>query len=781
MKHLIITAVSGLFLIAGLILVSIPSGWDVAPVINNYFSLQTGLWQNARLADDLSGYEITGNTLDDNVRIERTDRGAPVIHAETYKDAMYALGYATARDRYFQMKLQARMVEGSISDWFGESYAETDKAFLNLGLENAAWEQLQDFSEQNYNLIAAYSGGVNTYINEHFHSAAPVEFKLDNLSNRYWRPVDSMRSLMLLAYRSAFNFDDIKYQQAINHLGPDAFQQFYPFMGAEPEQVDVMPGSDFNELADLLKESQDKREYLTIGRQKPVESNAMMVSGDHTEEGKTLWALDLHSMATLPSHWYEARIVLPDRELHGVTLPGFPGFWALSSDKIAYSLTDAGVDETDWYMVELNSDSTHYRFDDEWKSLETEQYSIGSGSHIETEIQFTGHGPIINDTRPALAFSSVFHKTVVNPVWLENLAMSDSAEDLDLLRQQTDSRPMKLMAGDHNGNGFVGLTGSVPVRPSPVGIKQASQSDHQWSGVIPETDLPVRYLNDNILFTADEHFDDYNQYYLGINPDPAWRYERLSELIEQNNRIDSDKVSDFFTDTKLPFESIEPLLSEVNSRRYDVTLRELTELFQDWDYHASRNSRLPLLMDYFLRSMRRDLWGELVDLIPPSDKSYWNQLVAGEMITSVHSYNEPVEPAGLVGEVILDAYDAASIQHGRASNWNWESLNRLRLEHPAGLGRYSVLDYGNIPRGGFKGTLAPAPTRNSRFAATYRMAVMWDADGSGDIRTYKLGGSSGDPVSRFYQPMISEWQRGELFEVKPFESSKDSFGDAGQR
>ncbi len=781
MKHLIITAVSGVFLVAGLILVSIPSGWDVVPVINNYFSLQTGLWQNARLADDLSEYELTSDALDENVRIERTDRGAPVIHAETYQDAMVALGYATARDRYFQMKLQARMVEGTVSDWFGESYAETDRAFLNLGLEEASWDILQEYSEKNYDLISAYSGGVNTYINDHFHSAAPVEFKLDNLSNRYWRPVDSVRSLMLLAYRSAFNADDLLYQQAINHVGPEAFEQYYPFSGAVPEDLSVMPGVDFSALEYVLNDSKSKREFLTIGRGKPIDANAFLATGDLTKNGETLWAVDLHSLATLPSHWYEARIVLPERELHGVTLPGFPGFITLTSDKVSYSLTDAGIDETDWYSVELNSDSTQYRFDQEWHSFQTETYGIGSGGEYgQAEVAFTRHGPVMKDTQPALAFSSVFHEKLIKPDWLMDLSLADSVEELDELRQQTSSRPLKLIAADHHGEGFAGLTGSVPVRPSPVGVNEASDPENKWTGVIPEDDLPVRYLHDEMLITADENFAGYDQYYLGINPDPAWRYDRLAQLIDDQQPISADDVPDFFTDTKLPFGEIEPLVSEANSRRYDVTLREIAELYQEWDYSATRNSRLPLMMDYFMRSVRRELWGELTDLIHPSDKSYWDQLAAGEWITPSHTSEQPLDPVELVGSAMLDAYDAASIQHGRPSNWNWNNINRLRLDHPAGIGRYNVMNHGSISRGGFSGTLSPAPSRNSRYASTYRMAVIWNDDGGGKVKTFKLGGASGDPVSRFYEPLVTEWLNGELFEVKPFESPQEGFTDVGQ-
>lgn len=781
MKHIVITAVSGILLASGLILVSIPSGWDVVPVINNYFSLQTGLWQNAHLADDLEQYEFHNEALEAEVHIERTDRGAPVIHAESYKDAMAALGYVTARDRYFQMKLQARMAEGTISQWFGPGFAEFDRAFLNLGLEETAWDHLTNLSEDNYELIAAYSSGVNAYINEHFHSAAPVEFKLENLPNRYWRPVDSMRNLLMLAYRSAFNTDDIQYQRVINHIGPDAFREFYPVAGAAPDQLNQHSGIDLTEISRVLRFAGDLRQRLTLGINSPLHSNALMATGEITNNGKTLWTVDLHSLASLPSHWYEARIVLPERELHGVTLPGYPGFWTMTSDYIAYSLTDAGIDETDWYLIELNEDSTQYRLDGDWHRLQTKDYEIGSnGEYGEATVRFTRYGPVIPDTRPAISFSSVFQEAVVEPMQLKKLALANSAEELDQHRKSGRHRPLKMMAGDRRGNGFVGISGLVPLRSSPVGLSDGAEPESRWDGFVPSDELPVRYLEEQKLITADEVFPEYNRHYLGINPPPAWRQQRLTKLVSNHLPIAPDDLTAFFTDAKIPMEPLQPLIEEANSRRYDTTLRELTEMLRDWDYQASRESNLPLLMDYFIRVLRREVWRELVEYIPPSDKAFWDELIAGVAITATHNPEAPLDPVELLGRTIPEAYDAALIEYGRVTNWSWDGLNQLRLEHPAGLGRYSVLDYGTIPRAGFPGTLTPAPSRNSRFASTYRLAVWWNAEDGTEVQSFKLGGSSGDPMSRFYRPMISEWERGQLFPVKPFESNSESFGDAAE-
>ena len=46
--------------------------------------------------------------------------GVPHVFANTDEEAMYGLGYATARDRGFQMHYQLRMIQGRSAEVLGE-------------------------------------------------------------------------------------------------------------------------------------------------------------------------------------------------------------------------------------------------------------------------------------------------------------------------------------------------------------------------------------------------------------------------------------------------------------------------------------------------------------------------------------------------------------------------------------------------------------------------------------------------------------------------------------
>src|SRR5215467_13089816 len=54
------------------------------------------------------------------VQILRDRYGVPHILAQSYDDAAFALGYAHAQDRLWQMEMSRRFVQGRLSELLGE-------------------------------------------------------------------------------------------------------------------------------------------------------------------------------------------------------------------------------------------------------------------------------------------------------------------------------------------------------------------------------------------------------------------------------------------------------------------------------------------------------------------------------------------------------------------------------------------------------------------------------------------------------------------------------------
>ena len=76
-------------------------------------------WFAARSIPDYSGtYAVQGVTAP--VEIVRDNASVPHIFGETDPDVFFALGYAHAQDRLWQMTMLRRTAQGRLSELFGE-------------------------------------------------------------------------------------------------------------------------------------------------------------------------------------------------------------------------------------------------------------------------------------------------------------------------------------------------------------------------------------------------------------------------------------------------------------------------------------------------------------------------------------------------------------------------------------------------------------------------------------------------------------------------------------
>ena len=80
----------------------------------------------------------TAPALGSEATIERDARGIPVITAATRADLAYALGYAHAQDRFFQMDLSRRLAAGELSELFGAVALRQDRRTRRFGFRAVA-------------------------------------------------------------------------------------------------------------------------------------------------------------------------------------------------------------------------------------------------------------------------------------------------------------------------------------------------------------------------------------------------------------------------------------------------------------------------------------------------------------------------------------------------------------------------------------------------------------------------------------------------------------------
>src|SRR3954471_24799208 len=141
-------------------------GADLVPPVGPLLEPVRGVWGLAASAElpARAGGRIRG--LGGDVRVLYDDRAVPHIFAASELDAFRALGYVTARDRLFQLDLQARAGGGTLTELLGARALELDRETRGLGMARAAERltaALPDTGEARQSL-EAYAAGVNAYL-----------------------------------------------------------------------------------------------------------------------------------------------------------------------------------------------------------------------------------------------------------------------------------------------------------------------------------------------------------------------------------------------------------------------------------------------------------------------------------------------------------------------------------------------------------------------------------------------------------------------------------------
>lgn len=98
----------------------------LASLVLILLALFAGWWLLRGSLPQLDG-ELAMPGLSAPVTIQRDKLGIVTIDAANETDAMRALGYVHAQERYFEMDLMRRTAAGELSELFGPIALETDK------------------------------------------------------------------------------------------------------------------------------------------------------------------------------------------------------------------------------------------------------------------------------------------------------------------------------------------------------------------------------------------------------------------------------------------------------------------------------------------------------------------------------------------------------------------------------------------------------------------------------------------------------------------------------
>ncbi|HWC31402.1 MAG TPA: penicillin acylase family protein, partial [Dehalococcoidia bacterium] len=332
------------------------------------------------------------------LQVRRDGFGIPQIEAQNDDDAWFGLGFCQAQDRAFQLELRLRTQRGTLSQLFGEQTLSIDRLSRRVGFVDSSRRQLAVLDADVRAQLEAFVRGINAGLTAGAERNAP-EFAMLRSRPTLWRAEDVLGQGKLLSFVLVGNWDvELSRYKILTADGERALRDLDPAPYPE-EQVVVTTGSAAGAAIDRLTE--DLRRFAAVAGAAGG-SNAWAIAGSKTASGRPIVANDPHLEASLPPHWYLARLRTPEWSIAGAALVGAPGIGSGHNGFAAWGVTAGLVDTVDLFIEDVGPDGRRVRRGDGWEACElrSEVIEVKGRSPVTEEVLVTPRGPIIG---PALS------------------------------------------------------------------------------------------------------------------------------------------------------------------------------------------------------------------------------------------------------------------------------------------------------------------------------------------------------------------------------------------
>jgi penicillin amidase len=674
------------------------------------------------------------------VTIARDALGVPHIRASSIEDALFAQGFATAQDRFWQMDALRRRAAGELAEVAGEAAIESDREARRLRLARIAAEQTAALAPADRQALAAYARGVNYYI-ESQQGRLPLEFSVMRYDPRPWRLADSVLA------------------------GLEMFRTLTTSWKTEIQKQTLLTGGDKAKVEFLFP--------VRSGGELLPGSNTWVISGARTATGKPMLANDMHLTLTIPSVWHMVHLEAPGLNVAGVALPGLPGVVVGHNDRIAWGITNLEFDVQDLYAEKLNPQTGRYIFEgrEEQARLEREKLPVKGRAPEEFNNIVTRHGPVVaieNGTALALRWTAAepgkFHVPLID---------IDRATNWQEFRAALSTFPIGLNFAYADADGNIGyqVTGLLPVRKNCAGDVPAdgSTATCEWDGFIPFDELPSQLNPPSGMFVSANQnpFPTDYRYHVSGGFDPGYRSRQIAHLLSARTGW---RARDMLEVQKDVYSAFSTFLARQAVTAYDARgrdnkfLREPAEILRAWNGQMEQNLAAPMVASLLYQHLRR----RVVERAAPGKALVYRSAMAPAVIEKLLR-ERPKDWFDDYDGLLLKAFDDAMeegrrLQGDKIAKWSYGQYNRLRIAHPVGGRLPSVGKYFNIGPVENNGSSTTVKAAGSTFGPSMRMVA--DASSWENSLLNLPTGQSGHVLSSHYKDQWDAYYAGRSFPMQ---------------
>jgi penicillin amidase len=664
--------------------------------------------------------EVALGGLKEDVEIIRDTYGVPHIYAKNEADLYFALGYAMAQDRLWQMEFYRRLGHGQLSEVLGEELVKVDRFFRMIAAAGLNKKNRDDLAF----IPKSFADGVNAYLKTHS-NRLPFEFKLLGYKPQPWTDEDYFAILKVVNWGSSVGWRvDLTAAKMLEKLGREKWKEAFPVWPNDAPLIIPEESRALSKLSTSLLETMRVAERLTTFSTLAA-SNNWVVSEMKSVTGKPILANDPHLALTNPSFWWEVHIVCPTINVSGFAIPGVPGIAVGHNLYVAWGVTFVMVDDVDFYIEKINPDNPRqYWLKDHWEEMEVKEETIQVKGRdpIKTEILLTRHGPIVTDVKgskeKALSARWAFTEGLQPSHASYLLAKAKNIQGVKEALRYWELPGLNFVFADVDGNIGYWCCGKIPIRSKGDGILPMPgwTGEYEWKGYVPFEKRP-HMINpkEGFIATANNKvISDHYPYFISHYWEPLDRITRIRQLLKAKEKLSIDDFKRMQQDVYCVLASeMVPKMIEVFERRFsDEEGQKAKDILSKWDFIMDKDSIGACLFEVTFRKMMdnifKDEMGE--ELFNEYLKTSFFPPRALRMMVKKGS-------SLWFGKKTLEDIIAMSMKQmfselrevlgSDMNKWTWGKIHSLVFEHAFGKKKLSawIFNLGPVPVGGSKLTM----------------------------------------------------------------------------
>lgn len=356
------------------------------------FVLVYFLFKIAFLSFPDSEISFKSDAVKEEIFVYKNQYSIPQIISKNEADGYFMLGFMHSQDRLWQMEALRRQANGTLAEVLGREYIELDVFSRLIGFNRISEDVFTNLSEQSKAILKHYSDGINFFIEKNT-KRLPFEFNLLDFKPSKWSPLDCIAIQRLFAFEESSSFwNDLAMTEIAEKIGVEKAKQLLPyynltapFIFDEQSSIYQSLRIDSAQIKDTLplsfKKTKEKEfalfkekesEFANLNekffeiKEKYFTSNAIIGSAAWAAKNKknkgAILVGDMHLALTLPPRLYQVHFTSSEFNLVGFSLPGTPLILSGRNDYISWAMSNAMVDDLDFYAEKTDSSNADYYY-----------------------------------------------------------------------------------------------------------------------------------------------------------------------------------------------------------------------------------------------------------------------------------------------------------------------------------------------------------------------------------------------------------------------------------